>query len=138
MRAADTVLGALGLFGTRVGELTEADLLVGRSLAHIASVAIVQEHPPTPALLLPHLRSVLSSRVVVDQAKGFLRERFDITVAEAFTLLRTYARSSGTHLTELARQLMTEPETRPALLAALTEHAAAGVKHAGSGAPEPL
>jgi transcriptional regulator with GAF, ATPase, and Fis domain len=82
MRAPGTILGALGLFGTRVGELTEADLLVGRSLAHIASVAIVQEHPPTPAIVLPHLRSALSSRVVVEQAKGFLRERFDVTVAE--------------------------------------------------------
>jgi ANTAR domain len=124
MRAAGTVLGALGLFGTRVGELDEADLLVGRSLAHVASVAIVQEHPPTPAVVLPHLRSALASGVVVEQAKGFLRERLDVSIAEAFTLLRGYARSSGIHLTELARQLIGEPEVRAALLAALTEHAA--------------
>ena len=48
MRAAGIVLGALGLFGTRPGELTEADLLVSQTLTHIACVAIIQEHPPTP------------------------------------------------------------------------------------------
>src|SRR5208337_2711831 len=44
MRAAGIVLGALGLFGTHSGELNDADLLVGQSLAHIACVAILQEH----------------------------------------------------------------------------------------------
>ena len=48
MRAAGTVLGALGLFGTRTGELNDADLLVAQTLAHIACVAIMQERAPTP------------------------------------------------------------------------------------------
>ena len=47
MRAAGSVLGALGLFDTHPGELTEADRLVGQTLAHIACVAVLQEHPPT-------------------------------------------------------------------------------------------
>jgi len=34
MRAASTVLGALGLFGTGVGELNDADRLVAQTLAH--------------------------------------------------------------------------------------------------------
>ena len=76
------------------GELDAADLLVGRSLAHVASVAIVQQHPPTPATVLPHLRTALASRVVVEQAKGFLRERLDVSVAEAFAILRGYAAPS--------------------------------------------
>jgi hypothetical protein len=133
MRAAGTVLGALGLFGTKTGELNESDLLVGRSLAHVASVAIVQEHPPTPETVVPHLRSALASRVVVEQAKGFLRERLDITVAEAFTLLRRYARHSGTHISEVARQLMSQPEARSTLIAGLTQLPAthAGTQQAG-------
>ena len=121
MRAAGRVLGALGLFGTEPGELNEADLLVGHSLAHVASVAIVQGHPPTPEAVMPNLSSALASRVVVEQAKGFLRERLDITVAEAFTLLRTYARQFDTHMSEVARQLMSEPETRPTIIAEMTE-----------------
>lgn len=119
MRAAGTVLGALGLFGTSTGELNEADLLVGRSLAHVASVAIVQEHPPTAEAVWPHLRSALASRLVVEQAKGFVREQLDVTVAEAFTLLRRYAATSATHLTYVARQLMWHPDAQPAIIAAL-------------------
>jgi hypothetical protein len=116
MRAAGIVLGSLGLFGTRTGELSEADLLVGQTLAHIACVAILQEHPPTPSTVIPQLRSALTHRVVVEQAKGFLRERLDISVDEAFSLLRRYARVHSDHLTDVARQLMTEPSSRPALL----------------------
>ena len=40
---------------------------------------------------MPQLRSALASRVLVEQAKGFLRETLDVSVEEAFTLLRTYA-----------------------------------------------
>jgi hypothetical protein len=116
MRAAGIVLGSLGLFGSRPGELNEADLLVGQTLAHVACVAILQESAPTPSTVIPQLRSALIQRVVVEQAKGYLRERFDISVDEAFTLLRRYARTHGDHLSDVARQLMADPSSRPALL----------------------
>lgn len=116
MRAAGIVLGSLGLFGSRPGELNEADLLVGQTLAHVACVAILQESAPTPSTVIPQLRSALIQRVVVEQAEGFLRERFDISVDEAFTLLRRYARTHGDHLSDVARQLMADPSSRPALL----------------------
>jgi hypothetical protein len=121
MRAAGIVLGSLGLFGTRPGELSQADLMVGQTLAHIACVAILQEHPPTPSTVIPQLRSALTHRVVVEQAKGFLRARLDISVDEAFSLLRRYARTHGDHLTDVARQLMGEPSSRPALLERMSE-----------------
>ncbi len=121
MRAAGTILGALGLFGTRPGELTEADLLVGQTLTHIACVAILQEHPPTPLTVIPQLRSALANRVVVEQAKGLLRETLDVSVEEAFALLRTYARASGEHLTTVARRLMTDRYSRMLLIAEFAE-----------------
>jgi GAF domain/ANTAR domain len=121
MRAAGLVLGSLGLFGSRPGELSQADLLVAQTLAHVACVAILQELPPTPSTVIPQLRSALTDRIVVEQAKGFLRERFDVSVDEAFSLLRRYARTHGDHLTDVARQLMAEPSSRPALLERLTE-----------------
>jgi len=125
MRAAGNVLGALGLFGTRTGRLSDADLLVAQTLAHIACVAILQDHAPTPSTVMPQLRSVLTSRVVVDQAKGFLREVFDVSVEDAFSLLRSYARASGDHLTDVARRLMTDRHSRPVLIAAMAEFAKA-------------
>ena len=125
MRAAGNVLGALGLFGTRPGALSDADRLVAQTLAHIACVAILQEHAPTPSTVMPQLRSVLTSRVVVDQAKGFLHEVFDVSVEDAFTLLRRYSRASGEHLTDVARRLMNDRHSRPVLIAAMAEFAKA-------------
>ncbi|WP_123029232.1 GAF and ANTAR domain-containing protein [Mycolicibacterium stellerae] len=125
MRAAGVVLGALGLFGTRPGELSESDLLVGQTLAHIACVAILQEHPHTPDTVMPPMRAALASRVVVEQAKGFLRESLDVSVEDAFGILRSYSHANGLHLTEVARRLMSEPASRPELVAALGEVATA-------------
>ncbi|MGA9489164.1 MAG: GAF and ANTAR domain-containing protein [Mycobacterium sp.] len=121
MRAAGTVVGALGLFGVRTGQLNEADVLVGQTLAHVACVAILQKLPPTPATVMPQLRSALTSRVIVEQAKGFLREALDVSVEEAFGLLRVYARDHGKHLTDVAHQLMADRDSRPILVTELSE-----------------
>lgn len=121
MRAAGIVLGALGLFGTHRGELNDADLLVGQTLTHIACVAILQEHAPTPSAVMPQLRSALTGRVVVEQAKGLLRELLDVSVENAFRLLRTYARANGEHLTDVARRLMTDRYSRLLIVAELDE-----------------
>ncbi len=123
MRAAGLVLGTLGLFGTRPGALSDADLLVAQTLAHIACVTILQGQAPTPATVLPQLRSALTSRVVVEQAKGFLREILDMSVEESFDLLRSYSHAKGEHLTEIARRLMSDRHSRPVMIADLTEFA---------------
>jgi len=120
MRAARTVLGALGLFGTQVGELTAADLLVGQTLAHIACVAIMQEQAPAPEVVLPRLHRALTCRVEVEQAKGFLRERLRVSVEDAFHLLRRYARTHDEHLTVVSRRLVNQPDSRPAILEAMS------------------
>jgi GAF domain/ANTAR domain len=123
MRAAGIALGALGLFGTRPGELNHADLLVAQTLTHIACVAIVQEHAPTPSTVMPQLRNALTNRVVIEQAKGLLRESLDVSVDRAFQVLRSYARVHGEHLTDVARRLMTERHSRSTLLAAMSDMA---------------
>jgi GAF domain-containing protein len=125
MRAAGIVLGALGFFGAHPGALNDADLLVGQTLAHIASVAILQEQPPTRSTVMQQLRNALTSRLHVEQAKGFLRGSLDVSVEQAFQLLRGYAHTHGEHLTDVARRLMTDRQARPALLAAIAEFASA-------------
>jgi GAF domain-containing protein len=121
MRAAGMVLGSLGLFGTKAGELNPADLTVGQTLAHVATVAVLQEGAPTQNAVLPRLRAALASRVVVEQAKGFLRARLDVSVDEAFVLLRRYAHTHGEHLTRAARRLVSDPVSRPEILALIRE-----------------
>jgi GAF domain/ANTAR domain len=125
MRAAGIVLGAVGLFGIRPGELNEADRLVAQTLAHVACVAILQEQAPTPVSVMPQLRSALVSRVVIEQAKGFLRESLNVPVEDAFRLLRAHAHANGQHLTDVARRLMSDQTARPHLLAAISELATA-------------
>jgi hypothetical protein len=121
MRAAGAVLGALGLFDTRPGDLSEADQLVAQTLAHIACVAVLQELPPTPTTLVTPLRSALSGRIQVEQAKGYLSEVLDMSMDEAFRLLRTHSRMRGEHLTDVARRLMRDRHTRPEVVRALME-----------------
>lgn len=123
MHAAGERLGALGLFGIRPGALTEADRLVAHTLAHIACVAILQGRAPSSSSVVPQLRSALASRVVVEQAKGFLREILGVSVEEAFTVLRGYSRDHGQHLTDVARRLMTDRHSRPVLVAAISQFA---------------
>ncbi|MGA3256461.1 MAG: ANTAR domain-containing protein, partial [Mycobacterium sp.] len=65
-----------------------------------------------------------SSRVVVEQAKGFLHERLGVSVEDAFALLRRYARTHDDHLTAVSRRLITEPDARSAILAAMRQMAA--------------
>jgi hypothetical protein len=58
--------------------------------------------------------------IVVEQAKGFLREVLDISVDDAYDLLRRYAQTNDDQLTtRMSRQLITEPNSRPAILAAI-------------------
>ena len=125
MRAGGIVLGALGLFGPRPSALSDADLVVAQTLAHIASVAILQEHPPTPATVMSQLQSALTSRIFVEQAKGFLRGSLDVSIEHAFALLRSYARTNGEHLSDVAQRLMIDRQSRPVLLASITQFASA-------------
>ncbi len=122
MRAAGTTLGALGLFGTRVGTLSDADLLVAHSLAHVACVALLQEHPRTPESVLAPLQSALSDRVVVDQATGYVGERLGVSMEAGFRLLRAYAKAHGQHLTEAARRIVVgSDEAREDIVGAILE-----------------
>jgi hypothetical protein len=98
---------------------------VGQTLAHIATVAILQGHAPTPSTVMPQLRSALTGRIFVEQSKGFLRESLDVSVEQAFQLLRNYSRTNGEHLTDVARRLMSDRHSRPVLLSAISEFASA-------------
>jgi hypothetical protein len=45
----------------------------------------------------------------------------ELSVDDAFALLRRYVRTHGDHLTEVSRRLITEPEGRQTVLAAMTQ-----------------
>ena len=65
------------------------------------------------------LREALSSRIVIEQAKGVLAERFSLGIDEAFELLRSGARSSRLPIHDLAASVTTAHVTPPEIEAAL-------------------
>ena len=73
MRLRDTVLGTLGLFGSTAGRLDDDDLALAQALVHVASVAIVNEKAAADRdLVNAQLQQALTSRIVLEQAKGVL------------------------------------------------------------------
>ena len=61
------------------------------------------------------LEQALSSRVVIEQAKGILAERYRIDLARAFELLRRAARSNRVKIHELAASVVASPRTPTAI-----------------------
>jgi GAF domain-containing protein len=107
MRLRDSVLGTRGLFSARVGVLSDDDLNLGQALAHVASVALVQERAAADrGAVNEQLQAALVSRVVLEQAKGFLAQRGGLDMDEAFRRLRRYARDHNARLTQVARAVV--------------------------------
>ena len=59
------------------------------------------------------LQRALDSRVVVEQAKGILAERFGLEMSEAFELLRRSARNNRMRLHALATLVVESEQTPP-------------------------
>ena len=103
LRLRDATLGALNLLSVRQTPMVEADIIVARAFADLASVSIVQHRTATEAQRLnEQLSAALTSRVVIEQAKGVIAERAGIDLAEAFSRLRRHARSRNLRLTDVA------------------------------------
>ena len=104
IRLRENVLGVMGLFGTHIGALGEDDLGLSQALAYVAAVAIVQDKAAADsAMVNEQLQSALTSRVLVEQAKGILAQRGDLAMDRSFAVLRRYARDHNLRLTDVAR-----------------------------------
>ena len=123
LRLRDVTLGALNLLSVTQTPMDEADIIVARAFADLATLSIVQHRASAEAQrLTEQLSGALTSRVVIEQAKGVISERADVDLAEAFSRLRRYARNSNLRLTDVAEAaiggtldpLAWAPPTRPA------------------------
>ncbi len=119
MRLGELRLGTLGLFGTSPGPLTAQDLSLGQALADVASVALVQDRAaPDRTAVDAQLQAALTSRVVIEQAKGVLAQQGGLDMAGASQALRRYARDHDLGLTQLAHQVVSRQLPGHRLLAA--------------------
>src|SRR2546421_6651023 len=97
----------MNLFHGQPGALPEADLAVGQALADAATIGILKERVIRRSeVVTEQLQTALNSRVIIEQAKGVLAERGNLTMAAAFDRLRRYARTHNARLSEVARQVV--------------------------------
>lgn len=106
LRLRGRVIGVMGLFQTDPAPLSIEDITLAQALADIATIALLQQrtaaHSEVERVQLQH---ALTSRIVLEQAKGILAERWHVTVDEAFAAFRSYARANQCKLAELAREI---------------------------------
>jgi transcriptional regulator with GAF, ATPase, and Fis domain len=121
MRLREAVVGGLNLFGTTRGTLDEDSRVIAKALADVATIGILQQRTlHRSSLLAENLQRALNTRIVVEQAKGVLSERGHVPMDQTFELLRSYARSHNTKLSELARAIVYPPHLADEVLASRT------------------
>ncbi|WTW95883.1 GAF and ANTAR domain-containing protein [Streptomycetaceae bacterium NBC_01309] len=112
MRLRHEVVGALNLFRTTPGEFDTVDTQIAQALADVATISLLQQRSTHRSdVLNEQLQNALSSRVLIEQAKGKLAERHNIDMEQAFTTLRGYARSHNRRLSDVARAFIDGTET---------------------------
>jgi GAF domain-containing protein len=107
MRLRGTVIGALNLFDVEPGEMAPSDVEAAQALADVATIAVLQHRAALRAQVLnEQLNHALSSRIVIEQAKGMLAEREGLSMEQAFATLRSHARNNNLRLAEVARDVI--------------------------------
>ena len=107
MRLRADVIGAMNVFRRGEGALVGSQLKLAQALTDVATVALISERTSTARqLLADQLQAALSSRVLLEQAKGVLAERLGVSVEQAFDMLRKAARGSGRTLRDVATTVL--------------------------------
>ncbi|HEY8295680.1 MAG TPA: ANTAR domain-containing protein, partial [Micrococcaceae bacterium] len=102
-----TTVGAFNLFRKSTGTLSVRDATLARALAEVATVSILQDRRATEQdVLSKQLQAALESRVMIEQAKGAIAHRNELTVVEAFQLLRGHARANNMSLADVSRGVL--------------------------------
>jgi GAF domain-containing protein len=123
MRLRGTVIGAMNLFRTDDGVLADNDIELAQAFADIATITILQNRAVTHAQVLnEQLTHALSSRILIEQAKGVLAERGTLSMDDAFAQLRAYARNNNARLTDVAGDIVSGALPITTLVAATTKH----------------
>jgi GAF domain-containing protein len=107
MRSRDQVLGGLSLLRVRPGPLSEAELAIAQCLATVATSSIVHDRARrSHAAVRRQLEEALESRVLIEQAKGFLARHHGESPKAAFTRLRSYSRGRGLRVVVVAEEIL--------------------------------
>jgi len=107
MRLRGQVIGALNLFHTDPAGIGDEALEAARAFADIATIAILQFRATVEAReLIDQLNTALTSRIVIEQAKGIVAEYRHLDMEGAFATLRQHARTHNRRLSDVAADLV--------------------------------
>jgi GAF domain-containing protein len=107
LRVRSDVIGALNLFRGSDEPFTGAELEIAQAMAEMAAIGLIQERALRERnVLATQLQAALNSRVIIEQAKGMIAEYLAMTVDDAFTTLRSYARYHNRKLSEVASDVV--------------------------------
>jgi GAF domain-containing protein len=108
MRLRDQIIGGLNLFMDVPGAVSTVNRRLAQALADVATIGILQQRSLHRShVLSEQLQTALSSRIVIEQAKGVLAERSNLTMDAAFAALRRHARDHNLKLTDVATAVVT-------------------------------
>jgi transcriptional regulator with GAF, ATPase, and Fis domain len=107
LRLRDQTIGCLSLFMSTAEVVPPADRRIAQALASVATIGILQQRTLHRShVLSEQLQNALTSRITIEQAKGFLAERNGITPDVAYEAMRRYARDHNLKLTGVAQDIV--------------------------------
>jgi GAF domain-containing protein len=107
LRVRTDTIGALNVFRGSDEPFSEDEMAIAQAMGEVAGIALIQERAlREQSLLTGQLQAALNSRVIIEQAKGMLSEYLNVTVSDAFELLRKYAREHNRKLSEVASDVV--------------------------------
>jgi GAF domain-containing protein len=110
MRLRDNTIGALNIFGASDHRFDPREVRIVQALTDVATIAILQERNISRAeALTEQLQGALNSRIIIEQAKGALAQRENVSIDDAFELLRQRARASHQRIVEVATAVLEDP-----------------------------
>jgi GAF domain-containing protein len=107
MRLRDEHIGSLNIFREQDGAMSSENLLAAQAFADMASITILNQRLTFEAQLLnQQLTTALTSRAILEQAKGVLVGRRGLKIEDAFTWMRLHARNNNVKLAVVAQEIV--------------------------------
>lgn len=107
MRLDSQIIGACNLYSEEPGKFSDDQVEVGEVLADVATSYVINARDiEQKDLLTRQLQHALDSRVLIEQAKGFVTARAGVEPTDAFELIRGYARRNQQQVRLIAQSLL--------------------------------